>query len=73
MKAYIEVIDGLCKGCQLCIYQCPKKLITMSDKLNTKGVIFAKFSDPDEKCTGCGFCWLTCPDFAIEVLKGVRI
>lgn len=73
MKAYIEVLTDLCKGCELCIYSCPKKLISMSDEMNTKGVTFAKFSDPDEKCTGCGFCWCVCPDFAIEVFKEVKV
>lgn len=73
MRAYIEVLSELCKGCGLCIYQCPKKLIIMSDKINTKGIIPAEFNDPRHKCTGCGFCFFMCPDFAIEVFREVKV
>lgn len=73
MRAYIEVLAELCKGCGLCIHQCPKGLIGASDKTNIKGIIPVKFNDPHHKCTGCGFCFFTCPDFAIEVFREVKV
>jgi 2-oxoglutarate ferredoxin oxidoreductase subunit delta len=49
-----------CKSCGICIAFCPKKIIT-TDR-NGKPVI----EDPDQ-CTGCRFCELHCPDFAISI------
>lgn len=49
-----------CKACGICIAFCPKKIIT-PDK-SGKPVI----EEPD-KCIGCRFCEIHCPDFAITV------
>jgi len=57
-----------CKGCQLCMEICPKKLIQLSDEFNEKGYHFV-FFDGSEGCTGCTMCGRICPDIAIEVYK----
>jgi len=58
-----------CKGCDLCIGVCPKKIIIMKkDIMNTKGFNPAGVIDMD-KCNGCGFCAMICPDCVIEVEK----
>jgi len=57
-----------CKGCELCIFTCPKKLITLSDSFNERGTHFIVF-DGSEECTGCTLCGRICPDMAIEVFK----
>lgn len=57
-----------CKGCKLCIDVCPRKIIIMSKKINSKGYCTAEVIDM-EKCTGCAFCATICPDCAIEVEK----
>jgi 2-oxoglutarate ferredoxin oxidoreductase subunit delta len=55
-----------CKGCGICTAHCPKKLISMSTKLNAKGYCVAEITDSGN-CTGCGFCAMMCPDLAVEI------
>ncbi|HEX7364051.1 MAG TPA: 4Fe-4S binding protein [Dehalococcoidia bacterium] len=69
VKGSIEISQELCKGCELCISFCPKKLISTSDKLNASGYLPAVFNDNGE-CTGCAICALVCPEVAIEVYRG---
>jgi len=57
-----------CKGCQLCLETCPKKIIRIAEGFNEKGNHFVVFEDSEE-CTGCTMCGLICPDMAIEVYK----
>jgi len=59
----IEINPDLCKGCGICITFCPQKVLTM-ELIKEVPVV----SDI-EKCIGCCFCELRCPDFAIEVIK----
>ena len=55
-----------CKGCQLCLETCLKKLIRLSEEFNEKGYHFALFEESEE-CTGCTLCGRICPDIAILV------
>ncbi len=68
MKGTISIDPERCKGCALCIEFCPKKLISISDRLNAKGYFVAAFNDGNE-CTGCATCAVMCPEVAIEVMK----
>ena len=70
MKGYIEIDRELCKGCELCIYFCPKGVICLSDKLNASGYLAAAFNDSNDECTGCAICAIVCPEVAIEVYRG---
>ena len=65
--AKIKIDKNRCKGCYLCIANCPKGLILISDKMNTKGIKPVVFKDGN--CTGCGMCAIICPDSAILVIK----
>jgi len=68
--AYVEVIKDLCKGCGLCVGQCPLKLLTLNNKsLNKKGYHFVQFDDSKKNCIGCAMCYRTCPDHALQVYK----
>ncbi|MEN6519615.1 MAG: 4Fe-4S binding protein [Armatimonadota bacterium] len=67
--ALIEINKELCKGCELCIHFCPKKLIEMADGFNSKGNRFSQFKDSDGSCIGCALCAKVCPDVAIEVWR----
>ena len=62
-----ERFPGLCKGCGLCIVQCPVKALTFSNELNFLGTQLPQVDIG--KCTTCGLCQLTCPDGAIKVTK----
>ncbi len=64
----ITFLEERCKGCQLCISVCPKKIITLSARLNKKGYYVPLVQEPG-KCTGCATCARMCPDIAIEIEK----
>ena len=67
-KGYVEIDQELCKGCQLCIFFCPKGSIYVSENLNTAGYQPAAFNGNGE-CIGCAICALVCPEVAIEVCR----
>lgn len=69
MKGKIVIDQELCKGCELCISFCPKKLIKPADKLNAAGYLPAAYQESEE-CTGCASCATVCPEVAIEVYRG---
>ena len=62
----IEINENYCKGCDICIFVCPKDVFIKSDKLNKKGV-YPPIVEYPEKCTKCQLCVLQCPDQAITV------
>lgn len=66
--AKIKINKDRCKGCYLCVVNCPNGLIKISSDLNMKGVRPALFSG-SRKCTGCGMCAVICPDCGIVVYK----
>lgn len=59
-KFDVSFYHAWCKACGICMAFCPQKIIK-ADK-NGKPVM----SDVD-KCVGCRFCEIHCPDFAITV------
>lgn len=69
--SYITIDKNRCKGCYLCVNECPKKLIKAGDKVNSLGVRLVEFCDPNSECLGCAMCATRCPDIAItEVYRG---
>jgi len=57
-----------CKGCGLCVEDCPPKCLSLSPGLSSYGVHPAQYSGMD--CTGCGICFYCCPEpGAIEVYR----
>lgn len=60
-KFEIIINTRWCKGCEICVEFCPKKVLTME---KDKAVVH----DPDA-CTGCQLCEIYCPDFAVTVIK----
>ncbi len=68
MKGSIEIDQGLCKGCQICMAFCPKGIIVSSDRVNNSGYSPVAFNGSSE-CTGCAICALVCPEVAIEVYR----
>ena len=67
-KGYIEIDENFCKGCFLCVEDCPHQDIEIGEHLNRKG--FHPAVPKNEKCTGCGICFYACPEpGAIRVYK----
>ena len=60
----IDIYRAWCKQCGLCAAFCPRQCLA----LNEEGAPVVV--DP-ERCTGCGWCELHCPDFAISVRECV--
>ena len=78
--AKIKIDKDRCKGCYLCVVNCPNGLINISKALNIKGVKPAVFqggksarpmskSGRSSGCTGCRMCAVICPDGGIAVYK----
>jgi 2-oxoglutarate ferredoxin oxidoreductase subunit delta len=65
--AEVTIKKDLCKGCQLCIVYCPVGHLALSLQLNKRGVRFAQIKERTH-CTGCGYCFLMCPDTCISVI-----
>jgi len=63
----IRIIKDRCKGCYLCIVNCPNGRIRIAEELNVKGVKPAVFSHGN--CTGCAMCAVICPECIIEVYR----
>jgi len=64
----VEVFPDWCKACGICAAFCPKECIEQDAE--GRPVIAAAW-----KCTGCRWCELHCPDFAIcvkELLAGEK-
>lgn len=61
------VIDpAACKGCHICIDQCPQHVFDVSPDRSPKGYAMphpARVAD----CTACLMCELICPDLAVTV------
>ena len=68
MAVIMKIAAERCKGCGLCVRACPKKLMALSDKLNSKGYHPAEITDVSA-CTACASCARTCPDVCIEIEK----
>jgi len=66
--AKVRIDKEKCKGCCLCMCECPHGIIEMSDVTNSKGYLYAKVVDQD-RCTGCTMCCKMCPDMVIKVEK----
>lgn len=66
--AKVVVLSEYCKSCGLCINICPKKVLAVGDKPNTKGYYVVVPAQPDQ-CIGCGLCCTVCPDMALELYK----
>ena len=63
----ITIDENVCKGCEMCVNACPKKIIALAkDRINAKGYHPAQCIAP-EKCVGCASCATMCPDVAITV------
>lgn len=65
-KYFLKIDNEHCKGCELCIVNCPQKILKLSENVNKLGYRYVEIIDTT-KCTGCGRCYLMCPDYLIEI------
>ena len=71
--AYIHEIDkNRCKGCGLCVAICPKKVLEITDQVNTKGYFPAYRARPED-CIYCALCCTMCPDVAITIVEDAEV
>lgn len=68
VKGAITVDTEKCKGCGVCVANCPTTTIALSADVNGKGYNFAYMANPDS-CTGCTNCATVCPDAVITVYR----
>jgi len=68
VRGWIEVNELFCKGCELCVQNCPQEVMALDMvQLTPKGyhpVYLIK-----EGCTGCAICALVCPEAALTVYR----
>jgi len=61
----IDIYRAWCKQCGLCAAFCPRDCLALDEE-------GAPVVVKPERCTGCGWCELHCPDFAISVRECVK-
>lgn len=66
-KGAIEVDIQKCKGCSVCVENCPTKSIELSKSVNNKGYNYAEMVG--DACIGCSNCAIVCPDSVITVYR----
>ena len=56
----VEFYRDWWKGCGICVAFCPEEVLAMNEKGEPE------ISEP-ERCIGCAWCEIRCPDFAVRV------
>lgn len=59
-----------CKGCELCIVECPEDTLALANSINHKGYRYAMKINTN--CTGCAVCAIVCPDAVITVYRKIE-
>ena len=64
----VRILEDYCKGCGLCVPVCPKKILSLSESVDRRGIHVVQ-ADPDIPCIGCLNCATMCPDAALEIVE----
>ncbi len=68
VKGWIEVDEIFCKGCELCVNECPQHVMALDNgRLTPKG--YHPVHLHASGCTGCAICGLVCPEAALTVYR----
>lgn len=67
IHGHVKIEIENCKGCELCINECPQDSLKMSKNINRNSYHYAVLSDGT--CTGCINCALVCPEAIITVFR----
>lgn len=76
MVKHLKIVPGYCKGCNICVFICPRSLFAAGKEAGPKGYQLVLLPS-DEKCTDfkrvndggasvCELCILSCPEHAIR-------
>ncbi len=68
MAIHLTFNRDRCKGCELCISVCPKKILALEENANVKGYRPAGCTD-ESLCIGCASCAKICPDSIITITR----
>lgn len=72
VKGWIIIDETYCKGCELCIINCPQDVLLIdTDHLTPKGYHPARLNA--DGCTGCAICAIVCPEAAITVYRELAV
>jgi len=67
----VEIDHDLCKGCGLCVENCPPKVLDLGKQLNVLGYQNAIYKGVG--CTGCEACFYACPEpGAVTIVKEIK-
>ncbi len=68
VQGRILVNESYCKGCELCVAECPPQVLGLDPlHLTAKGYHPVQLIAPG--CTGCGICAIVCPEAALAVYR----
>ncbi len=67
-KGKVEINTEACKSCLYCVSVCPKKVLDITEAVNSKGYQYVVPVNAEE-CIGCAMCATICPDAAITVYR----
>ncbi|HPD16171.1 MAG TPA: 4Fe-4S dicluster domain-containing protein [Planctomycetota bacterium] len=62
----VEIDEGLCKGCGLCVAWCREHALELSPTPNARGAYIARVI-AGTACCACRHCALMCPEAAIHL------
>jgi len=63
----IIVDNNRCKGCEMCVIACPKKILELDHSVTNSKGYHPAHAKSESECIGCGSCTTMCPDCAIRV------
>ena len=68
VKGWIEVNELFCKGCGICVEECPQEVLALDmDHLTPKG--YHPVHLIADGCTGCAICSVVCAEAALTVYR----
>jgi 2-oxoglutarate ferredoxin oxidoreductase subunit delta len=68
VRGAVVVDKETCKGCELCVEECPYGVLALHKEVNSKGYHYSYMVNPD-LCIGCANCGVVCPDTCITIYR----
>ena len=71
-KGYVEIDIEQCKGCSLCVLNCPTECLALNTSDTNSFSLHYSYVVDQDKCIACMNCAVICPDAAITVYREVK-